>query len=188
MLFLLFLYLGCRVSRLPRKKMKRRQIPAIIWSCNQTGQEVDHSMRVPINFSRSISKPKSERGENMDFSNILKTFEQFNFSYPHWCSTKIISVSNANFFSNTNAARHDLQIQVCLRKNRCCIFCALVMLVEIWFFNGFMQKNFVQVFCTSLNGNTYGTKYGLSGDRSGWTSKTSLVFFCIYLSEDNRNE
>ena len=27
-------------------------------------------------------------------------------------------------------------------------------------------NNFVQVFCTSLNGNTYGTKYGLPIDQS----------------------
>ena len=32
--------------------------------------------------------------------------------------------------------------------------------------------SFVQVFYTSMNGNTYGTKCGLKGDRSCWARKT----------------
>ena len=34
-------------------------------------------------------------------------------------------------------------------------------------------NTFVQVFWTSLNSNTYRTKYQLPGDRTCWSSKTS---------------
>ena len=42
-------------------------------------------------------------------------------------------------------------------------------------------QTFVQVFCTSLNGNTYGTKYQLSKDRSAGMAKlaTRLFFFLV---------
>ena len=42
-----------------------------------------------------------------------------------------------------------------------------------------MKHNFEHVFCTSLNSNTYGTKYRLSGDKPA-----SDLNQCTYFCED----